>query len=197
MERLEKSRLELDKARAALASMKQAYATPPIDVDAYEEAWLTFLHAIERVWYKCLSQSKAYQKRHVCIGEWETLRKKDSLLSFLTKSRGAEEHSHLEVTARQFGIREITKVHGPMAYSEIDGALVPALVVGESYTVHLDPETVKLKPVEYRGQKYDVPTTHCGKRIPNPTPITLAELAIAFYERMLQEIEQCLFCSAG
>lgn len=190
---LAKSRKELNRSMAALKRMKEIYAIQPIDADAYEAAWFEFLGAIERIWYKFLSQTKHHPKRHSWIGIWESERKKEPLLSFLSKSRGAEEHSHIEVVGRGPDIREITKVNGPMHYKDVNGTLVPAIVDGESYTIHYDPKSVQLKAIKYRGQAYDVPKEHLGKKILYPTPIVLAELGIAFYTRFINDAEAYFF----
>jgi hypothetical protein len=151
MQTLDQSRKELERAGAALTRMKEIYASPPIDVESDEAAWFAFLGALERVSYKCLSQMKGDPRCHSWAGRWSTLRKEDPLLSFLSKSRGAEEHSHLEVVERGVGIRDFTRRDGPMQYKDVDGTLVPQVVLGETYKIHLDPMTVKLKPLEYRG----------------------------------------------
>lgn len=187
---LEQAKQELQAARCSLERMTAIEQAQPIDVDIYEGEWLNFLSTLERIWYKSNSELKAHPKRESVLGHWRALRTTDPLLSFLTKSRGAREHSHLRVTGRGPAIRGMSVPGEKLRTDERGIPQPPVLRVGQKgIKILYDPDTVQLKPIEYRGRVYEVPRSHFGSTLYSPNPTLFARLGIAAVEEMLRDVE--------
>lgn len=163
------ARAELDHARAALGAMESSH-----DLDAFERSWKEFLHRIERVWNKSEAHFKRSPKWNGWKGTHETLRRTDSLLSYLVNARGAEEHTVEPITERTGS--QLSFQAGPTGSALIRRIAITKegqlLVDGEgSLEVSFSPERIRLLPILNRGRSYAVPSQHLGKGISPETSL--------------------------
>ena len=181
-EQLEKTKLFIDKMKNASTSAQ------------YEEAWIDFLHNLERIWNKTVSHLKRSPKYQgwTLRGKAETLRRKDPLLSYLINARGAEEHTIADITGREPGGIVINPAEGTaLTIKEMtidDGKI--SINADNPIKIEFIPSKMKLLPVINRGRKYDLPTSHLGESIDDKNPIEIARLAIKFYEGYIEEAEK-------
>lgn len=159
----------LKHAKRAAADLETSETFP-----AANRAWSEFLVQANRVYLKLKEGTKGQGPTEAWFGRKTHERKRDSLLQYLHHARNADEHtlSDTKPHVKPLGIHppEITK----------PGNQTVTITVQFSVVGHLVPV------VDY-GETYDVPTAHIGKTLDNPTPVSVAQLAIDYLEHMIEE----------
>jgi hypothetical protein len=192
---LPKSRAELDKASNALARIRSA--TSVADV---ESAWVDFLHSLERSWNKLHAQLKSHRRFHSWRGRYESLRKDDELLSYVTNARGAHEHTLAETTMIPYsqsslhdhsvraggeGLPELGIIHQAFELTmQADGANVSEdLKVSDTqeHKARLPASEARLPSITNRGRRYGAPTSHLGASVDPTNVAAIAGLALDWY----------------
>jgi hypothetical protein len=159
------------------------------DLQQMEGHWKEFLGRLERVWYKAASHFSRSPKWNGWKGKFEQARKTDPLLSYLINARGAEEHTIGEIINREPGSIGINPAVGNSLFIEKMKMQNGVLSISSPHDLRIDfiPGKIRLLPVTNRGRTYDVPRSHLGDIIdPNDIPV-IAELAVQFYQKFLDE----------
>jgi hypothetical protein len=175
---------ELEKALHEIDLMRHSE-----ELGEFEEHWKEFLGRLERVWYKACNHFSKSPKWNGWKGTYGQARKKDILLSYLVNARGADEHTIGEITAREPGGIGINPAEGNSLY--IENLEVKSGIVNiespQKFRIDFIPGRVKLLPVTNRGRVYPVPANHLGNSIDPSNVITIAEIALQYYEKFLDE----------
>lgn len=175
---------ELEKAQHALDLMRRSNK-----LGEFEEHWKEFLGRLQRVWNKACDQFRRNPKWNGWKGTYEQARKEDPLLSYLINARGADEHTVGEITEREGGSIGINPATGNSLYIERleikDGGI--SIKSPQNLRIDFIPGRVKLLPVTNRGRVYPVPTDHLGNPIDPSNVIAIAELALQYYTKFLEE----------
>lgn len=149
----------------------------------------------------------AHYRRSPKWGNWAARfdrdRRQDQLLSYLCNARGADEHTTAEVTGREPGGIGIGLADG--AGVQPDGSVFiehlalrsgpGGLEIQSAQPVKIvfHPERVRLEQVINRGRVYSVPENHLGQPINAIDLAGIGDLALVYYESMLNEAE-AFFC---
>jgi len=186
MKHSDQPRKELAHALSAIETMKHSSS-----LDEFEDNWKNFLHHIERIWNKAAHHYGKSPEWSGWKGKYESLRKKDPLLSYLVKARGAEEHTVNEIVSRDPGGIGINPAEGNSLYIENMTIHNGNINIKSPQKIRVDfiPAKTKLLPVINRGREYPVPTAHLGNKI-NPTNVVeVAELGAKFYGGFISDVE--------
>jgi hypothetical protein len=186
MKSSEQPRIELTKANACVEGMRTSKS-----LDEFEEYWKSFLHRIERVWNKTLSHYSKSPKWNGWKSKYDQIRKKDPLLSYLINARGADEHTVNEIVSREPGGIGINAAEGNSLFIEemtINKGLV-SIKSPQKIRVDFIPAKTILVTVINRGRKYPVPTSHLGKAIDPTKVLDISEVAVNFYQELLDDAE--------
>ncbi|MEQ6916558.1 hypothetical protein [Halomonas aquatica] len=178
-----KPKQELDRAKEQIEAMENSES-----LDDLEHHWALFLHFIERVWNKSQAHFKHLPAWEGWKGQYENMRRRDSLVSYLRHARNADQHSIEEITGRLPGattirnssgepitIKKLNVTGGGQATYEADGPL----------DVDFTPSKVKLIPVTNYGTTFNPPTIHHDQPVDPTDVIGIAKTGAAFYEDML------------
>lgn len=179
---------ELDRARRAALAIRQANT-----LDELDEGWKALLHHLERVWNKALNHYGKSPKWSSWLAPYATTRKKDPLLTYLRHARGADEHSVNEITERKAGsvgisagpsgavfIRKLTTdANGEIDHLDYEGDAV----------ITINPAKIGLRSVTNKGVLFNVPKRHLSRNIDSSNLLEIAELAVTYYEGLLNAAE--------
>jgi hypothetical protein len=179
---------ELDDARIAFKAMESSKS-----LDDFEKHWKEYLHSLERIWSKSVAHFGLCSSWNGWKGRYESLRKKDPLLNYLTNARGAEEHTVAEITAREES--SLSFKAGPTGSAVIkritimkDGTLS---VFGDgSLVIAFSPGRIKLLPIVNRGRNYPIPSKHLGQSVLSDNVLEVAQAGINFYESFLADADE-------
>ena len=186
MQHSEQPRIELKRARSAMESMRHAQA-----LGEFEEGWKEFLRRIERTWNKMQSHYGKSPKWTGWQSKYESLRKKDQLLSYLVNARGAEEHTVDSVVSTTPGGVTINPASGNFMHIEslsLNNGILRVKSPQEIKISFISAKT-ELLPVVNRGRRYEVPKEHLGHAIDPQNVSSIATAAFAFYESALADAE--------
>ena len=182
----EQANKELVLAKTYIEAMKASKSR----VD-FEANWKSFLHCLERVWYKANAFYRTHQSWNGWKGKYCKLRKEDPLLSYLQNARSAEEHTVSEIVHIKPGGIGIKPAKGNDLYIDemriIDGKVFirsPQILKLVSI-----PSRIRLLPIVNCGITYPVPSRHLGKPINPDNVAEIAKAAIDFYQQFLNEAE--------
>lgn len=166
------------------------------DLTEFDLQWKEFLGRTTRVWNKTEADLKGdprfYNSPHV--KRVKDARKKDDLIQYVARARDADEHTADPITVEvpagpeytfNFGDGNFAKVRLPQI--TVDGKTFPLAVEGHSSETFA-PAEVFAMPVTVRKQTYPVPTHHMDQPIGDLTLIRFAELALAYYERFIEDL---------
>lgn len=184
MDELKKPLEELEKAKSYLNSMRSAKS-----LEEFEEYWKSYLSRLERVWNKFLAAYKNHPKWHGWGGKHIKVKKDDPLLSYLTNARGADEHTIAEITEKSSGSMTINPAFGRVwnpERIEINRGVVK-IDSAEPYKITFTPAKIRLLPVINRGVTFPVPTSHLENPVDPNNIIAIAELGIAYYNKVLED----------
>lgn len=187
MQHSDKPLQELKTAQLQIDAMRQVGS-----LDEFEEHWKEFLRRLERVWYKATNHFSRSPKWNGWKGKYEQARKKDPLLSYLKNARGADEHTVGEISEREPGGIGINPAEGNSLYIEkmtINRGVIN-IQSPQKIRIAFIPAKMKLLPVTNSGRIYKVPTEHFGAKINPKNVIEIAEIAIEFYSKFLEEAEK-------
>jgi hypothetical protein len=189
---LDRPRTALERATAALAAFRAVGRFGPFDV--YEDAWATFLDKLEKVWAKTASACARHPSWPVLETRYEGFREKDPLLRYMTEARHTDQHTVREVIEDQpIRINDPefapgNPLHGTPVPKTEDGTSIVSGIITLSWT---EPKRVLL-PVANRRDRFDPPVEHNGAPLPAYDPVTVAETALRFYARMIDDVERTL-----
>ena len=186
------------KAESRLRIMKKSSAELQsiVTKEDFSDTWYTFLVACKNIWTSLEQGSKSTAQDRHWFGAKKGERKSDELLQYLFISRDNDEHSIEQVTDRTPGGLAIG---GPeKGYSrsiQINGTIGAG---GTLIATSLDDKPVLVKKISPKfilstvtGRDKNVPfsppSMHKGEKIHNPNPIDVANLAITYFETLIEE----------
>jgi hypothetical protein len=191
---IDAARVNLAKATVAVDKMRATKSHPE-----FELAWSDFLMAAGRVYSKLEQGSKTKQgsktngRSTAWFGRQKHTRKTDPLLSYLHHARNIDEHGLEPVTKLQpggIGIGTIgqTHVHHLSIQSDQTGRVtIQGQTSGDPLVITATPNSPRLVTVIDSGDKYEPPTEHMGAPIKDQSPVTVADLGLAFLRSMTEE----------
>lgn len=186
---------ELDLAQGCIDAMNRA-AT----LDDFERQWKLYLHHVER----CFSKATAHFQKSPKWGGWHgkyvAIRKEDPLLMYLVQARGADEHTVEDIVEKTFSRMTIDAPPGSKTLHikrlVIKGGAITELDTPGGSIVKHEPARTRLLPVVNRGRKYEIPTSHLGKKLDPENVPELARIGVEFYRSFLAAAE-AFFCVEG
>ncbi|CAM8636332.1 hypothetical protein MCEMSHM24_03155 [Comamonadaceae bacterium] len=179
----------LHKAKAALDAMTSSRTLGQIEV-----GWSDFLTAASTIFSKLERGSKGHSKTEPWFGRIKNERRTDPLLSYVHHARNADEHGIAPITDKRNGYLAIKgDVH--IEHLSIDGrgniqlGRVTGLNSARPPEIIFEPARIELLPVldDRFGDTFDVPTSHMGKPLENPSAIIVAGLAYVYLEKIVRE----------
>lgn len=187
--RLDAARGEIEKAKEALESMKNAN-----DPKTFDSEWKDLLGRLTRMWNKTQAVLKGDPRftNSPSAKMIQKARKSDPLIRYLAQARDTEEHSADPITGElaaglegrfEFPDGNWATIRSPEIVLP-DGTKIPLGFAGHSH-VRFAPAEVFAKPVTNRGVTYDVPTSHAGGPLLSHDLVHFGFLAIRFYESAL------------
>ena len=193
---IEKAKARIEDARIALEAVKASE-----DFADFRYAWKDFLaalkgvHSIFEASATAKKDPKAYGWYARKIGE----RRRDPLLRYVHAARNAEEYG-VEPIAEH--VPALMTIGGPgetihvrtLIFGE-DGKIAHYDVTtpdGKLLLPKITPAHVKLITVhdERFGDSFDPPKEHLGKSVRIGSPLEVAELALSYHERLVDEAER-------
>jgi hypothetical protein len=170
----------LVRATDSVQVMKNARKRPQ-----FQAAWSDFLSAAQRVFSKLEHGSKNSPESKVWFGLKIHDRRTDPLLRYIHHARNADEHG-LEQISTQVPGYKLGEIESVIYDTTPDMKLkpFPSMVLRP---VEIVPSSAMLFPILDRGVLYTPPSEHLGTKIANPSPIEVAELAVAYLRNMLAE----------
>jgi hypothetical protein len=185
-ESLAKARAELNAAGRALERMKKASS-----FQDFEDAWKELLSGIEKVWTKteheCATRSSKFKPWQ---GKYTSARRNDPLLRYLHHARNADQHTIQQIVDHRPGHMTLNALGGGSWYikhMEIRGGQVVSYRGDKPLVQTVHPPRIELLKVLDRGVSYAPPTEHAGRPLERRDPITIAELALAYYTEFVNE----------
>lgn len=183
---------KLSEAAGAIALME----TAP-DRIQYEAGWTGFVDSIQEFWTRFVAEgTDKFKKFPPWAGKIQAYRKNDELLQYLYQSRHQSQHGILSVdwvgggtvhvggpdffgTVRDLGIGHDNTYQADMEKSL--GSNAPFKLV-------LDPGHPVLPTIydNKHGQQFCPPQFHLGAALNTRTPLTVARLALNYYEDVLK-----------
>jgi hypothetical protein len=190
----------MDKSAVAASNVSLAKATASIEAmrnaktfQEFEAAWSDFLLAAGRVFSKLEQGAKVSGPSKDWFGRRKHTRRTDPLLSYIHHARNADEH----------GIERITELRpGSVAIGSTGATSIKTLTIetnkegttkiegetsGDPLRITVTPSAARLTTVFDRGDKYEPPTEHLGAPISDPSPLVVAELALAYLRGLTDE----------
>jgi hypothetical protein len=169
------------RAARALEGMKAAQS--PDDLENY---WGEFLMAAGSFYSKLENGAKAAPKSGAWFGRKKHERKIDEVLRYVHHARNSDEHGIKRITVRQSSKVELPPGAEVKLKCLKDGVWT---VIESNMPLEFADDIVSLERVhdEKHDDWYEVPTQHLGQPLKGPTPISLAELTLAYLSAMLGE----------
>ncbi|MCR6496748.1 hypothetical protein LJB71_11365 [Thermomonas sp. S9] len=160
-------------------------------LEAFESAWIEYLHRLERFWNKSLSHFGKSPKWAGWSGRYQTERRKDQLLAYLTNARGADEHTVAPITERSAGGVGINAAEGNSLYIERMEVRNGEIFIQSPQAIKVTffPDRVRLLPVTNRGRTYPVPVSHLGQSLDPNDVVQVARVGLGYYENFLATAE--------
>ncbi len=179
---LQKANKRLAECKKAVAKLKTANGG-----GAANEAWTVFLVYANRIYEMLREGSRRDPISSVWFQAKEAFRIHDPLLCYLHHARNAEEHSLAEIVDV-----EVTHILVPPGGEVTVKDVAPGVwqIIEQSEGVTLVPEKLILRPVldKFKVQ-YEPPTSHNGSAIADQSAVVMAELALAYFEKLLREAD--------
>lgn len=189
------------KARFRIAKEQLASCEKAENHQRFSGAWYLFLIAAKNVYTTLEQGSKISAQSRQWFGAKKKERKDDPLLQYLFQARDDDEHGLDEVTALSPGYLGIGKSAPGFSSSlsisnlTIDGngqVSVGSITSHDGLPVLIEqrgPHST-LVPVTGRGGVvYQPPKMHLGEPIPEPLPVPIGNLGLAYLERLLADAE--------
>jgi len=185
------ARKEIALARKALDGLKSA-SSP----DEEETHWKEFIGRLTRFWNKTESALKGDPKffNSPHVKRVKAALKSDELIRYLSQARHVDEHRHEETTGVMPGGFESVSISNPSMRVRNPKITINGVTMDvpppPGYQRGAVRAELRLKTVKNRDQIYAVPRTHAGHDITLASAQTYAELGLAFYESILDGLEQ-------
>lgn len=181
-----KARARLSEARAAI---EEIVADLP-DVPIFQDRWHTFLVKSCSI-YSILEQaSKGNGRSEAWFGRKKHERKKDPLLSYIHHARNTEQYSVVGSSERGYLDIISKNRYSKTITSKIPGRL-PILIMTAGRPAHFQVLPPGYFLVSVKDDRYDdtfaPPNEHLGIPINHPDPVTVARLALAYIQGMVEE----------
>lgn len=154
----------------------------------FSKFWPDFLSA-HKIYSKLEQGAKSSSHSGAWFGAKRHERRNDPLLSYVHHARNVDEHGLANIAAPglKFGEPQFERVAniGPSSNGiTVWGETVPL------FPIFADAGQGLLHTVTDRGVAYRPPQEHLGAVIPAPTPMAVADLALAYLEDMVREAAQ-------
>lgn len=181
---------KLIEARAAIEDMRSADNRM-----SYEQAWTRFVDALQLAFVRFHDEGKkTFSTFQPWVGRYEGERKKDPLLHYLYKARNQVQHGSTPLEWSESRAIIGAGFHGAIYGLKIfpDGTYEmnsrPAEPAGNEATITISPGNPILPTIFDRVHKETIepPTEHLGSPLNDCSPIAVAELALSYYENILQ-----------
>ena len=153
-------------------------------------SWADFLVASSGVYSKLEQGSKSNGKSTAWFGRKKHDRKKNPLLSYIHHARNTEEHGIAPTTERKNGSLTISGDFSLKGDIGSGGTLnITPLPDGRFPVVEIEKPTIILVGVtdDRFGDSFDPPNEHLGTPLSNNSPLTVANLAIAYLSILIEE----------
>ncbi|WP_438346297.1 hypothetical protein [Methylorubrum populi] len=184
---LQKAVRKLNRAERALETMRSSESASQT-----EEAWEDFLSAFGTIYSTFEEGSKGHGRSSAWFGREKSRRKKDPLLRYIHFARNAEEHGIRRIVERNS--TSIT-LKSPFAGVRLrpDGKNTWAVVEIRG-DVHFANDVVRLVEIfdERFGDSCKPPDHHLGQPLSTTTPISVAELGLAYLKSMIVDANKLL-----
>jgi hypothetical protein len=175
--------------RAALGAAEKAVQQMQ-DAETFQqlrEAWEEFLSRIEKVWIKAEREGQpvraAFEPWH---GSYKRMRRKDPLLAYVSHARNVDYHRIQPIAGVELNLTTHIPPGGT-AVIEIHHGLGHLRLTGDVKESSVSPPRYVLLPIVDRGVTCPVPKTHLGTAISKNDPVTVAQLALAFYTQFVAD----------
>lgn len=164
--------------------------------EEYEESWSDFLNRLEKIFEKLDKACFPIRSKFISLISRENmLRGSDPLLQYLKQARNADTHTIQEIAQRVPGSYAVgfdMTQGGEGTYIEslkIVNGSVTEYKGSHPLVITFTPESVEVKEVVNRQQRYAPPTTHLGKPLDTRHPTELAKLGIEFYQQLFDKVQ--------
>ena len=189
MKPIDKPWSQLEKSKQSILAMENAKS-----LEEFEEAWIDYLHNLERAWNKLTSHLKRSPKYQGWNERGKAIqkRRKDPLLSYLVNARGAEEHSVEDITKKETGSIGINPAHGNSLHIKKLEIYNDRINVDADGPIRIDfiPGKMVLIDVENRSRTYSVPNSHLGQKLESMNPVSIAKLGVQYYDSYFKLAEE-------
>ena len=188
------------RARLRIARQQLEAAEKSASYHAFTDAWYLFLVAAKNVYTTLEQGAKASAQSRQWFGGKKNDRKSDELLQYLFQARDDDEHGLADVTMLNPGFLGIGKAAEGFSHSmsismSTDEHGTPTIHKLESHDglpiliEQKGPHAVLLPVTGRSSIRYDVPTQHLGKPLPDDLPLTVGKLGLAYLEALVAEAE--------
>ncbi len=178
---------EFELAESLIESMAMAN-----NLEDYEQHWRDFLRNLDRGFNKLSDICSSFKIAKSTVDSIVVIRKNDPLIQYLMQARNCDEHTVRSITTRTQGFTRIQggENGGTIIKGEIVGGEYPgSLEISGNLNIEFKIDYLRVIPVLNRNIKYEVPTTHLGKKITSEMPHVLAKLGLDFYKTKLVVLE--------
>jgi hypothetical protein len=176
----------LTKAIASLDAMNKSKRS-----DEFYTAWSDFLVAANRVFSKLEQGAKISGQSKAWFGRKMHERRTDPLLSYLHHARNVDEHG-LTASTKLLGIKfGAPKIERGLRLGRFGPKPTPTVIDDRIvFPILADPSSAQLFAVVDRGVIYNPPTEHLGSAIQDRSAGSIAEIAVSFLRRMVDEARE-------
>ncbi len=182
---IQKARAAITRARQSLASLKASD-----DFLSIEGHWEAFLDNANRVFTRLERAANTTAKGRAWWGKQVHEWKKDPLLQYVRQARDATHHVIQDVAQENPG--RATPIIAPLP-GELEQVHKAAEAVGKPYAILGGFEVVfrhvECLDVVNRGVTFSRPTSHLGQPVTTTTPAGIGDLAMAYLENMILQVE--------
>ena len=203
-----RAHLQLSQAAKALVMMRTLTSEvtwdggnfSPLAFQDYIAAWEHFLTHLEKAWMVIEQTGRALPRWSHWGGKIIAQRRADEVLVYLFHARNSDQHGvamngqgltdfAADVTLERAPTSPLYAERGPHLSTDDRG--IQHIVAGDNILLRMSTGP-GLIPVTDRGNTYQPPTEHNGRHLLQRGPVAIAEIGLAFYERVLQEAEKQL-----
>jgi hypothetical protein len=188
-------RKAIQKARSRLRSAAEAVhamESDAPDLPRFEAEWWKFLVASSSIYATLEQGSKSNSRSVAWFGHRKHERRTDPLLRYIHHARNTEEHSLTGSTDRsRMRIKAMNKHIKIIDRGPNNPPLLTGTTGPEPGRFKVLPPGVWLLPVtdDRYHDTFHPPKEHLGKPITYPNPVTVAKLAIAYIQGMIDEAD--------
>ena len=161
----------------------------------YEKVWNEFVGLLERSWTTFYHDGKSLStKFQPWAGQYDSERKNDELLNYLTQSRHIAQHAIINLNWQSGRMQLSSTEEGTVAYREFkvfsDGSHeieFESAVPGNEPRIICDPGSALLPEIynARRKQHFQPPTLHLGETMNSINPVEAAKLGLTYYAAVI------------